>query len=590
MDPNAPRCPKRASEGPYNLRKRTKTVQYADNPPRKKSEEKRVPGGRQQRQQRIWEHDETCQLLAHFQWSFSNGVDFWTTAFPKFQDTVQRSFTNEQAKKQLQHISSQHGQMEGEDDYANLFESGLDSLNLPEDISRNVDQFLNRIPDSSAGQSEDDRRAKCCLKRLLVTFLVSSEKLKAILPNEEGAKNTGLVDQGSSVDAGQLMAEQQPSQASSPLGLTNQLVGNQSPKRGEASVERDFVNPLPPDRREILEIETQLIASLIENERLKRELTEHYQPEAHVLQTLEEYWGNSHQRLRRTRNSHANNQGLSSKEISNMYLGLFWFMQNACSVACRDNSEAPEEQDSHSDLVESWALNTFRRDFKDCISQVRESKILKEKLLVGLVGSALIEMIFEPAFPAFLQAPNPVAEAYREQILHISSPNELHEADRNVLPQVICEHKPKIIKRKVDELERIICKHLDFFWVPPNGRTEDGGEVSRPDVDFRSFLEQALDFKLELTLTTTRLKYFYYEPDETFDDTRMERCMFSDRENNTIKACLFPLLLHAPVREETHTSKDNVLEYNTKYSTYFRRIFEGSHLDLELASKAVVLT
>ncbi|SCN65598.1 uncharacterized protein FFB20_01815 [Fusarium fujikuroi] len=151
MDPNTPRSPKRASEGPYRLRKRIKAVQYADNPARKESNKKRVPGVRQQRQQIIWEHDETCQLLAHLQWSFNNGVDFWTTAFPKFQDTVQQAFTNDQAKKQLQHISSQHGQMEGDDDYPNLLESGLDSLNLPEDISRNVDQFLNRIPDISAG-------------------------------------------------------------------------------------------------------------------------------------------------------------------------------------------------------------------------------------------------------------------------------------------------------------------------------------------------------------------------------------------------------------------------------------------------------
>ncbi|KAF4495665.1 hypothetical protein FAGAP_8219 [Fusarium agapanthi] len=351
MDPNPPRSPKRASEGPYNLRKRTKTVQYADNPPRKRSDEKRVPGGRQQRQQRMWEHDETCQLLAHFQWSFSNGVDFWTTAFPKFQDTVQRAFTNDQAKKQLQHLSSQYGQMDGEDDYANLFESGLDSLNLPEDFSRKVDQFLSRIPDSSAGQSEDYARAKCCLKRLLVTFWVSPEKLKAILPNEEGAKITGLVDQGSSVDAGQLIAEQQPSQASSPLGSTNQLVGNPSSKRGEASVERGFVDPLPPDRREIVEIETRLIASEIENGRLKRELAEHYKPYARVLNTLQEYLGNSHLRVRRNRTFNANDSGLSLKEISRMYTGLFWEMHNACSMACRDNSEAPEEQDSHSDLV-----------------------------------------------------------------------------------------------------------------------------------------------------------------------------------------------------------------------------------------------
>ncbi|KAF5968312.1 hypothetical protein FCOIX_11472 [Fusarium coicis] len=122
MDQNTPRSPKRTNESPYKLRKRTKTVQYADNPTRKGFDKKRVPGRRQQRQQRAWEHDETCQLLAHFQWSISNGVDFWTTAFPKFQDTVQRAFTNDQAKKQLHHLSSQHGQMEGDDDYANLLE------------------------------------------------------------------------------------------------------------------------------------------------------------------------------------------------------------------------------------------------------------------------------------------------------------------------------------------------------------------------------------------------------------------------------------------------------------------------------------
>ncbi|KAG5799576.1 hypothetical protein H9Q69_001414 [Fusarium xylarioides] len=559
MDPNTPRSPKRAKESPYKLRKRTKTVQYADNPPRKGSDKKRVPGGRQQRQQRMWEHDETCQLLAHFQWSFSNGVDFWTTAFPKFQDTVQRAFTNDQAKKQLQHLSSQHGQMEGDDGYANLLESGLDSLNLPEEIARNVDQFLNRIPDISAGQSAD----------------------------EEGAAITGLVDQGSSVDPGQLTATQQSSQASSPLGSTNKLVENSSPKRGEASAEKDFVNSLPPTRREIVEIETRLIASLIENERLKKELAEHYQPDARVLHTLQQFLDGTHLRARRSRTFNANDPGMSSKEISRAYASLFYDMQNACAQACRHDSEAPDKQASRSDLVESWALHAFKRDLKDCISQVRESKLFKDKLLLGLVGSAVIEMIFEPAFPAFIQAPNPVAEAYRELILDISGPAELHEADSNVLPKLIRKHEPEIIKRKVDELDRILHKHLDFFFVSLNGETEDQEEASRQDAVFTFFLTSALEFKIELTSKTTRLKFFYYAPDEAFDDTRMERCMFSDREKTTIKACLFPLLLFAP---ETPTTKENVLEHNTKYSTYFKRIFEGSHLDLDLAAKAIVLT
>ncbi|SCO55792.1 uncharacterized protein FFMR_12948 [Fusarium fujikuroi] len=341
MDPNTPRSPKRASEGPYRLRKRIKAVQYADNPARKESNKKRVPG-----------------LLAHFQWSFNNGVDFWTPAFPKFQDTVQQAFTNDQAKKQLQHISSQHGQMEGDDDYPNLLESGLDSLNLPEDISRNVDQFLNRIPDSR------------------------------------------------------------------------------------------------------------------------------YE--------LEENLKNVHMSVRQ--------------------------MRDTCAQVCRHNSEAPDEQASRSDLVESWALNIFKRNLKDCISQVRESKISKDNLLLGLVGSAVIEMIFEPAFPAFIQAPKPVAEAYRELILDIYG---------------------------------------------ENGNKE---EAPRQNDVFSLFLIWALQFKIDLISTTTRLKFFYYETDEVFDDTRMERCMFSDRENNTIKACLFPLLLYAPAGEESQTSKDYVLEHNTNYS------------------------
>jgi hypothetical protein len=128
---------------------------------------------------------------------------------------------------------------------------------------------------------------------------------------------------------------------------------------------------------------------------------------------------------------------------------------------------------------------------------------------------------------------------------------------------------------------------LDFFFVSPNGETEDQEEASRQGAIFTFFLTSALEFKIELTSNTTRLKFFYYAPDEAFDDTRMERCMFSDREKNTIKACLFPLLLFAP---ETPTLKENVLEHNNKYSTYFIRIFEGSHLHLEVAAKAVVLT
>jgi hypothetical protein len=150
--------------------------------------------------------------------------------------------------------------------------------------------------------------------------------------------------------------------------------------------------------------------------------------------------------------------------------------------------------------------------------------------------------------------------------------------------------RSEIIQRKVKELERILYKHLEFFWASPSSENNNLEQVPRKKANFSFFLASALELKLDLISTTTRLKFFYYESNEPFDGEHMERCPFSDREKNTIKGCLFPLLLFPPAREETATSSDYVLEHNTKYSMYFTRLSEGNHLDLEVAAKAIVLT
>ncbi|EWY85549.1 hypothetical protein FOYG_12699 [Fusarium oxysporum NRRL 32931] len=484
IDPNTQRSPKRASAGPYKLRKRIKTIQYADNPPRQGPKKKLAPGGRQQKQQRIWEHQETCQLLAHFQWSFSNGVDFWSVAFPKFQDTVQPTFTDDQAEKQLKHLSTRHGQMEGDNDYENLLEFGLESLNLPEETSRDVDQFFNRLPDINAGRSEvGGALAKWCTKRLL------------ILPDEEKGQSVGQADEVSSAEPSQPTEVQQPSHGSSRPSSADQNADSPSPKRAETTVEQRSADYPSPDGREIREIETLLLASEIEKERLK-----------------------------------------------------------------------------------------------DCIPRLKDSRNFKVELLLGLLASAVIEMVFELAFPAFIHPPNPIAEAYRQIIMDVAGVNELHRADCIVLPQVTDNSRAEIIQRKVKELERILYKHLDSFWAFPDNDNDNLEGVLRKKINFGSFLAPALELKLDLITTATRLKFFYYESDEPFDEEYMERCPFSDRERNTIKGCLFPLLLWPRAREETATSSDYVLEHNTKYSMYFTRLTEGSHRNLEVATKAIVLT
>ncbi|RKL24742.1 hypothetical protein BFJ68_g743 [Fusarium oxysporum] len=540
MDPNTQRSPKRASAGPYKLRKRTKTIQYADNPPRRGPKKKLAPGGRQQKQQRIWEHEETCQLLAHFQWSFSNGVDFWSVTFPKFQDNVQPTFTDDQAEKQLKHLSTQHGQMEGDNDYENLLEFGLESLNLPEETSRDVDQFFNRIPDINAGRSEvGGALAKWCTKRLL------------ILPDEEKDQSVGQADEDSSAEPTQPTEVQQPSHGSSRLSSADQNADSPSPKRAETTVEQRSADYPSPDGREIWEIETLLLASEIEKERLKRELDAvvKYKPDARVQHILEQKLDYTVRRVYSSRFFNVEIPGMNGEKISRLYMMVFRNIQNACFGVCRDHPEALEEQTMRSDLAESWALMAFGQGLKDCIPRLKDSRNFKVELLLGLLASAVIEMVFEPAFPAFIHPPNPIAEAYRQIIMD-----------------------------------------FDSFWAFPDNDNDNLEEVLRKKINFGSFLAPALELKLDLITTATRLKFFYYESDEPFDEEYMERCPFSDRERNTIKGCLFPLLLWPRAREETATSSDYVLEHNTKYSMYFTRLTEGSHRDLEVATKAIVLT
>ncbi|KAF5620076.1 hypothetical protein F52700_11396 [Fusarium sp. NRRL 52700] len=570
MNPNTPRSTKRAGTGPYNLRKRIKTIQYADSRPRRESKKKLAPDRRQQKEQGIWEHEETCQLLAHFQWSFSNGVDFWSVSFPNFQDAVQSAtFTDDQAEKQLRHLSSRYGQMEGDNDYENLLEFGLDSLNLPKKISKDVDQFFNSIPDINADRSEAGGvLSKWCLKRLLVILMVSPEKLKAILPEEEQDKTASQSDQGSSSEPSQPTELHQSPHSSSRLCSADQNADRQSPVRAKTTVEKHSADYPSPHGKEIWEIETLLLASEIEKEQLKRELDAvvKHKPDARVQHILQQTLNNAEARASRSR--------------------LF----NVDIPVCREHPEAPEEQTMHSDLVESWALKAFGQEIKNCIPRLKGSRNFKVELLLGLLASGVIEMVFEPAFPAFIHPPNPIAEAYRRIIMDIDGINGLHQADCIVLPQVTAHTRAETIQRKVKELEHILYKHLNSFCAFTGIENDNLEQVLKLKTEFGSFLKPALEFKLDLITTATRLKFFYYESDEPFDEEYMERCPFSDRERNTIKGCLFPLLLWPQARKETATSSDYVLEHNTKYSMYFTQLTEGSHRDLEVAAKAIVLT
>jgi hypothetical protein len=241
------------------------------------------------------------------------------------------------------------------------------------------------------------------------------------LPNEEKDKTAGQVDEDSSVEPSQPTEVQQPSQTSSRLNSADQIADSPSLKRAGTFVERGSAVSPSPNRREIWEIETRLLASEIEKERLKRELDTvvKYKPDARVKHTLQQYLDYTDRRVNRNRAFNVNSPGMHRENISRLYMTLFRQMQDACFGACRDHPEAPEDQAMHSDLVESWGLNAFGQELKDCIPRLKDSRLFKIELLLGLIASAVIEMVFEPAFPAFIHPPNPIAEAYRQIILDV---------------------------------------------------------------------------------------------------------------------------------------------------------------------------
>ncbi|KAF4449572.1 hypothetical protein F53441_7138 [Fusarium austroafricanum] len=264
-----------------------------------------------------------------------------------------------------------------------------------------------------------------------------------------------------------------------------------------------------------------------------------------------------------------NNPGMGVHEISLTYQVVFGFIRDSCSHNCRNKPDAPDPS-LCSDLARSWACKNWGYDFdmKDCASQIENNELYKADLLTAVVSSAVIQRVFEPAFPDFLYTASPLANSYRQIIVNMFGLEELHRADYNTLCQITEKQRPEIIDRKVKELDDLLLQHLEFLWAPPTHGPEGDdsmlAEPPRTNFSFKFCLKKALKFKLDLAITTTRLKFSYYRPNEPFDESRMERTIGSDYKQDRIKFCLFPTLLFPPDRELTTTSNDYVLEFNTR--------------------------
>jgi hypothetical protein len=159
--------------------------------------------------------------------------------------------------------------------------------------------------------------------------------------------------------------------------------------------------------------------------------------------------------------------------------------------------------------------------------------------------------------------------------------------------------KEKVVDESAAELASGLVERLGPFWNVQHNNPRD--QIQSSDnvtmtgkpfeaSTFKPVFKRALEFKVALTASATRLRFIYFIPNESFQDSHMTRCMGSDYNASRIKACLFPALFLAPPRVETMSLEEYVLEYNVDYNLYFAE-FGGKRPSLSaLVAKAMVLT
>jgi len=114
-------------------------------------------------------------------------------------------------------------------------------------------------------------------------------------------------------------------------------------------------------------------------------------------------------------------------------------------------------------------------------------------------------------------------------------------------------------------------------------------DVNTTTLHLRSVLSQALALKLDLTMHMNRLRFFFFKPNDLWDarNMKVDDPSFQPDEGSSINACISPAIYVAPKREINRD--EAILEFDTRFNTYFLEATEEETKTLELVSQAIVL-
>ncbi|KAF0635800.1 hypothetical protein NXS19_007278 [Fusarium pseudograminearum] len=558
--------------------------------------------------------DEYYRILAYVKWGVDNNLDFKHDACPMIKSA--QFSTYQQLRNKLYREWRKTYANRGGGKFSCLYENGLESLDLNEDELAKIEAFYKDIPSPDALKCIKDSHDENDSDRRTTDFgLPITESNTASTVGGLDLQPSLLTIPLSTQDiAVQVAGSAQPNGTTIPPNIVTlqRPSVTQIPCKSAMNIktsESELENEITSCKARELELETEVIRLKarefdLENEiaRLKNEYeglrsTCSNPVDAEVRHILQKQAKLDHRFAQREKKFDPDDPSMSKDHISDRFHVLFHRIQDTCSYVVRENNIVFSSDVAASNVVNSWSHKAFRSELNKWRGTPAGGSMTVENLTVGLVGAAVIDLVFQPAFPDILSTRSVTANLYREFILRWGGAESLQKADFHMFGSLMENRKKTIIDVGAAEIADRIAKQLQQFQEPQHQHAEgwklndNGATIIYKDVKSSSFMDmlrRALNLKAEMTESASRLRFMYFMPGQHFEGIYMKRCSGSDDSISRIKACLFPALFLAA---GTVGSDEQVLQYNAEYNTYFTELLVGYiPFPSTLVAKAMVLT
>ncbi|KAM0306308.1 hypothetical protein ACHAPM_000871 [Fusarium culmorum] len=551
-------------------------------------------------------NDEYYRILAYVKWGVDNNLRFKHDVCPMIKSA--QFSTYQQLRNKLYREWRKTYANRGGGKFSRLYENGLESLDLNEDELAKIEAFYKDLPSPDAlkcikdshDENDSDRRTTdfglpitesntastvggLGLQPFLLTIPPSTQEIAVQVAGS--AQPNGTTTPPNMVVLQRPSVTQIPCKSVMDIKTSESEMGNEitSRKAREFELETEIIrlkarefdleNKIINHKARNLDQENEIARLKNEYEGLRSTCSNPVDAEVrHILQKQAKL---DHRFAQREKRFDPDGPSISKDHISDRFHVLFHRIKDTCSYVVRENNIVFSSDVAASNVVNSWSHKIFRR----------------------LVGAAVIDLVFQPAFPDILSTRSFTTSLYREFILRWGGAESLQRADFHMFGSLMENRKKTIIDAGAAEIADRIAKGLQQFREPQHQHAEgwklndDGATIIYKDVKSSSFMDmlrRALDLKAEMTKSASRLRFMYFMPGQHFEGIYMKRCSVSDDSISKIKACLFPALFLAT---ETVSSNEQVLQYNAEYNTYFTELLVGYiPFPSALVAKAMVLT